>query len=94
MAQLANEVLGIDVSRVKVVHGDTGTTPFSTGTYASRSMVMSGGAVINACRELIPRLVRIGAHLIKLPEADCRFEGGAVVGPGGKKATLAEITEA
>jgi aerobic carbon-monoxide dehydrogenase large subunit len=93
MAQIANQVLGIDVSRVQVIHGDTGNTPFSTGTYASRSIVMSGGAVANACKELIPRIVRIGAHLMKSPEAECRFESGKVLGPAGTIA-LADITEA
>ena len=33
------------VARIRVVHGDTGATPYSTGTYASRSIVMAGGAV-------------------------------------------------
>ena len=94
MAQLAHQVLGLDVSRVQVIHGDTGNTPFSTGTYASRSIVMSGGAVANACKELIPRFVRIGAHLLKAPEADCKFENAAVVAPTGGKATLADIAEA
>src|SRR4029079_10174013 len=94
MAQLAHQVLGIDVARVQVIHGDTGNTPFSTGTYASRSIVMSGGAVANACKELIPRFVRIGAHLMKSAEAECRFEGGAVVGPNVAKCTLADIAEA
>jgi carbon-monoxide dehydrogenase large subunit len=93
LAQLANQVLGIDVSRIHVVHGDTGTTPFSTGTYASRSIVMSGGAVVNACKQLIPRLVRIGAHLLKAKENEVEFRDGAVVGPNGR-ATLADITEA
>jgi carbon-monoxide dehydrogenase large subunit len=93
MAQLAHQILGIDVSRVQVVHGDTGTTPFSTGTYASRSMVMSGGAVVNACRELIPRLVKIGAHLLKCPAAEARLEKGAVVGPRGG-VSLRDIAEA
>ncbi|GIT54721.1 MAG: hypothetical protein Ct9H300mP16_18810 [Pseudomonadota bacterium] len=31
--------------------GDTALTPYSTGTWGSRSMVMSGGAVANACDE-------------------------------------------
>jgi len=93
LAQLAHEVLGIDVARIQVVHGDTGTTPFSTGTYASRSIVMAGGAVVNACRALIPRLVKIGAHLLKCAEHEARYEKGAVVGPAGS-ASLAEITEA
>ncbi len=93
LAQLANEILGIDVSRIQVVHGDTGTTPFSTGTYASRSIVMSGGAVVNACRALIPRFIKIGAHLLKCAEGEARYEPGAVVGPSGR-VTLAEIAEA
>ena len=93
IAQLAHEVLGIDISRIHVVHGDTGTTPFSTGTYASRSIVMSGGAVINACRQLIPRLVKIGSHLLKCQESEARFEKGSVVGPAASVG-LAEITEA
>ncbi len=66
-AQIVHEVLGVDVARVKVVHGDTGATPFSTGTYASRSLVMSGGAVARACKVLLPRLLTIGAHLLGRP---------------------------
>jgi carbon-monoxide dehydrogenase large subunit len=93
IAQLAHEVLGIDIARIQVVHGDTGTTPFSTGTYASRSIVMAGGATVNACRELIPRLTRIGAHLLKCEESEARFEKGLVVGPGGS-VTLGQIAEA
>jgi carbon-monoxide dehydrogenase large subunit len=48
MAQIANEILGVPVQKIHVVHGDTGATPYSTGTYASRSIVMSGGAVSKA----------------------------------------------
>ncbi|MGE0875589.1 MAG: xanthine dehydrogenase family protein molybdopterin-binding subunit [Burkholderiales bacterium] len=91
-AQLAHEILGIDIQRIKITHGDTGTTPYSTGTYASRSIVMAGGATLNACRELIPRIVRIGAHLLGCKEADARFEKGVgVVAPDGKSVDLKEI---
>lgn len=83
MAQVAHQVLGLDVNRVKVLHGDTGQTPFSTGTYASRSAVMVGGAVARACEALIPRLCRIGAHLIGAQEQDVRLEGGKIVGRSG-----------
>ncbi|HEX4928882.1 MAG TPA: xanthine dehydrogenase family protein molybdopterin-binding subunit [Burkholderiales bacterium] len=94
MAQLAHQILGIDVSRVQVVHGDTGTTPFSTGTYASRSIVMSGGAVVNACKELIPRFVRIGAHLLKATQDECRFENASVISASGASVSLRDIAEA
>ena len=63
-AQIAHDVLGVPISRIRVIHGDTGQTPFSTGTYASRSTVMSGGAVAVACKELLPRVQTIAAHLM------------------------------
>ena len=49
LAQVAHEILGIDTAKVRVVHGDTAITPYSTGTWGSRSMVMAGGAVATAC---------------------------------------------
>jgi len=64
LAQVAHEVLGIPVERIRVVHGDTALTPYSTGTWGSRCMVMAGGAVATACRELSGRIVQIGAHLL------------------------------
>ena len=91
-AQLAHEILGIDVQKIKITHGDTGTTPYSTGTYASRSMVMAGGATLKACEELIPRIVRIGAHLVGCSEAEARFDKTlGVVGPSGKCVEIKEI---
>lgn len=93
LAQIANQVLGVDVARVRVVHGDTGTTPFSTGTYASRGIVMAGGAVANACEALLPRLLRIGAALLGCDEGQARFADGRVTGPGGE-VTLRDIAHA
>ena len=91
-AQLAHEILGIDVQKIKNTHGDTGTTPYSTGTYASRSMVMAGGATLKACEELLPRIVKIGAHLIGCSEIEARFDKTlGVVGPSGKCVEIKEI---
>jgi carbon-monoxide dehydrogenase large subunit len=77
-AQIANEILGIDVARIRVLHGDTGQTPFSTGTYASRSMVMSGGAVAAACKRLRPRLQHIAGHLMGADPAAVVLADGRV----------------
>lgn len=93
LAQIANDVLGIDVARIRVVHGDTGTTPFSTGTYASRGIVMAGGAVGHACEALLPRMLRIGAALLGCDEQHVRFEEGRVVGPDGA-VTVRDVAQA
>ena len=50
LAQIAHEILGVDFDRIKVLQGDTLYSPFSTGTWASRSIVMAGGAVAQASR--------------------------------------------
>jgi carbon-monoxide dehydrogenase large subunit len=92
-AQIAHEVLGIDISRIKLVHGDTAQTPFSTGTYASRSLVMSGGAVARACKVLAPRIKRIGAHLLGVRLEDVDLANGRVAGPGGS-VSIGEVAEA
>ena len=93
LAQIVHDVLGIDLDRVRIVHGDTGATPFSTGTYASRGMVMAGGAVASACDALIPRMVRIGAALLGCGEEQVRYERGRIVGPQGS-VTVAEVAYA
>ena len=86
LAQLAHEVLGIDVARIQVVHGDTGTTPFSTGTYASRSIVMSGGAVIERLQGADAALRRASARTCcKCAEAECALRARRGRRPGGKR---------
>ncbi|HEY4072819.1 MAG TPA: xanthine dehydrogenase family protein molybdopterin-binding subunit [Herbaspirillum sp.] len=92
-AQIVNEILGIDVVRVKVVHGDTGLTPFSTGTYASRSLVMSGGAVSRAAKELLPRLLKIGAYLLGCSVEGLQVQDGKIAA-GEKSVSIAEIANA
>ena len=92
-AQIAHEILGIDISRIKLVHGDTAQTPYSTGTYASRSLVMSGGAVSRACKVLAPRIRHIGAHLIGARPEEVALAGGSVLGPGGG-VPISEVAQA
>jgi carbon-monoxide dehydrogenase large subunit len=92
LAQVANEILGIDPERVRVVHGDTGYTPYSTGTWGSRCMVMAGGAVAVACREIAGRVAKIGAQLLQAEAAEVRVENGMVVGPAGS-VSLAEVAK-
>jgi aerobic carbon-monoxide dehydrogenase large subunit len=81
LAQVANEILGIDVAKIKVVHGDTEYTPYSTGTWGSRCMVMAGGAVAKASAEIAERLRVIGANLLQADPADVSLKDGQVVGP-------------
>jgi carbon-monoxide dehydrogenase large subunit len=90
LAQVGHEVLGISLDKIHVVHGDTAMTPYSTGTWGSRCMVMAGGAVATACRELAQRLANIGAHLLQTTADQVSVRDGKVIGPNGS-VEIAEI---
>lgn len=86
LAQIANEVLGVATRRVKVVHGDTALTPYSTGTWGSRCAVMAGGAVAAACDILAGRIRKIAGHLLQA-DAD-----SVVLADGMARAAAGEIS--
>ena len=91
-AQVAHEVLGVPTARVRVVHGDTALTPYSTGTWGSRGAVMGGGAVAEACRLLGERALAIGAFLLQAEPGQVELSGGAVRRrDGGAAVTLDEV---
>jgi carbon-monoxide dehydrogenase large subunit len=90
LSQVAFEMLGVDVGKIRVVHGDTAMTPYSTGTWGSRCMVMAGGAVATACHELGERAKKIGAKLLQVDEANVVLVDGEIRSPNGS-VTLKEI---
>jgi carbon-monoxide dehydrogenase large subunit len=93
LAQIAAHELRIDPACISVRYGDTATTPFGFGTFASRSIVFAGGAVARASRALREKMQRIGAHLLQAEVGATRVEAGAVHGPAGHVA-FAEIARA
>jgi aerobic carbon-monoxide dehydrogenase large subunit len=78
LAQVAHQELGIAVEDVVVRHGDSSVSPYGMGTFASRSMTMSGGAVSAACAILAEKVIRIGAHLLQAPKEMVTLAGGRV----------------
>jgi carbon-monoxide dehydrogenase large subunit len=92
LSQIAYQELGIDPARISVRHGDTESTAFGFGTFASRSMVMSGGAVARASRLLRDKIVRIGAHLLQCETSEAHCADGLVRGPQGS-VSIAEVAK-
>ena len=76
LAQVASEHLGVGVDRIKVTMGDTGETPYSTGAYGSRGMVMAGGAVSKAAESLAERVRTHAAHLLQASPDEVSLAGG------------------
>ncbi len=52
LAQICADALGVDYSRVSVLHGDTASVPEGVGSFGSRSTTMGGSAVLLAAQAL------------------------------------------
>jgi carbon-monoxide dehydrogenase large subunit len=78
LAQVAHEMTGVPFDAIRVTLGDTATTPFSTGVYASRGIVMAGGAVSRASGIVAQRIKAIAAHLLQANADDVVFRDGGI----------------
>jgi carbon-monoxide dehydrogenase large subunit len=76
-AQVVADKLGIDMSQVEIVHGDTAKVPFGMGTYGSRSLAVGGSAIVKALDKIIEKGRKIAAHLLEAAEDDIEFRNGA-----------------
>jgi len=91
-AQLVSERLGIPMSHVSVVHGDTDKVQFGMGTYGSRSGPVGMSAIVVAIDKVIAKAKKVAAHILEAAEADIEFKDGkfTVVGTD-KSAAFGEI---
>jgi carbon-monoxide dehydrogenase large subunit len=76
LAQLVADELGVSPDRIKVVHGDTDRTPYGWGTFASRSLVIAGGASVLAARKVRAKLKKIASRLLEAAADDIVLEDG------------------
>ena len=77
LAQIAADELGVPIDDIQILYGDTQISPYGMGTFASRSLVIGGGAVIGAARIIRDKLERIAATLLECSVADLELAGGA-----------------
>jgi carbon-monoxide dehydrogenase large subunit len=75
-AQLVTEQLGVPLSQVEIVHGDTNKIPFGMGTYGSRSLAVGGAAMVKAMDKIIAKGRKIAAHLLEASVEDIEFGDG------------------
>ena len=92
LAQIIADEVGVDIGRVRIIHGDTDRTPYGWGTFASRSLVIAGGASKMAAAQLAQRLRRAAAALLQTTEDRIVLrEGHAYAGEAGASISLDAI---
>ncbi|HEV7824481.1 MAG TPA: aerobic carbon-monoxide dehydrogenase large subunit [Mycobacteriales bacterium] len=83
--QIVAEELGIPASDIRVEEGDTDTTPYGLGTYASRSTPVAGAATAMVARKLRDKGRKLAAHLLEAAEEDLDWEPGRYFVRGAKE---------
>jgi xanthine dehydrogenase molybdenum-binding subunit len=81
LAQIAAEVLGVDVERVTVHVGDSALTPLAGTTTATRQLLMSGNAVHEASCLLRDQILDAVAEETAQLVESLSMADGSVVGP-------------
>jgi carbon-monoxide dehydrogenase large subunit len=95
LAQVVAENLGVRVEDVRVLQGDSSLVAHSTGTYASRSAALAGGAGTVATRELRVRVLRAASHLLEAAVEDLHTAGGSISVVGTDRSlTFRELAKA
>ena len=97
LAQLAADALGTDPEAVAITANDTAAGPISIpGTRASRTAVVTGGAVMLAALEVRDRVLRIAGHLLEADPDDLAIDDRdvGVRGAADRRVSLKQIAEA
>ena len=77
LSQIIADELGTSPERIKIVHGDTDRTPYGWGTFASRSLVIAGGASLLAARKIRAKLTKMAGILLEASADDIVLEADA-----------------
>src|SRR5450631_4437875 len=100
-AQIAAEVLGCSLPRVKIIAADTDLTPIDIGSYSSRVTFMAGNATLRASAEVKKQIALAAAKKLNCTAEDLIFRndlvfkrGSAVPAVNRDQVEEVEVTQA
>src|SRR5215472_5651703 len=95
LAQIVGEHLGVRLEDIRIVHGDSAAVAGGTGTYASRSLVLAGGAATLAAQAVREKVLNAASHLLEAAASDLIAEDGKIIVAGTDRSiTFREVARA
>jgi carbon-monoxide dehydrogenase large subunit len=85
-AQILASRLGIPFRRIKLVQGDSDRLIAGGGTGGSKSLIVSGNAIVGAAEKVVENGRQIAAHVLEAAAADIEFRAGRFVIGGTDRA--------
>jgi aerobic carbon-monoxide dehydrogenase large subunit len=89
LAQIVGDEIGVAVSDVDVVTGDTDQFHWGVGTFASRSAVVAGNATLAAAKRVRAKILQTAAEHFECNEADLLLADGQVAIKGVPQRNIA-----
>jgi CO/xanthine dehydrogenase Mo-binding subunit len=77
-AQIVADQVGVDVTDVDIVTGDTDQFHWGAGTFASRGAVVAGNAINEAAKDVRGKILKLASELLEADEADIILGEGKV----------------
>lgn len=78
LAQMAADCLGCDIDKIVVYGVDTDQSPYDSGSYASSTTYVTGGAVVKACESMTKKILNEASGILGIERDDLTFDGERV----------------
>ena len=93
--QIMADTIGVALDEIDIVMGDTATTPFGGGTWASRGTSIAGEAAFQTAKTMREKILDAAAMLKDVSAAQLNIEDGNIIEleTGEKLLSLAELGE-
>ena len=95
IAQIVSDELGVPLSWITVVQGDTERCPCGFGNFSGRGMVTGGGSAALAARDVRAKIATVGARMLAVPVDEVEVAHGYVRATGdGRTVPIPEVAAA
>jgi carbon-monoxide dehydrogenase large subunit len=90
LQQLIGDTLGLPMRAIRIMRGDTLTTPIGGGAWASRGLAVGGEAALKAAGQLREQLLKAAATLLEVPASDLQLDTTGFHA-GARRLTMADL---
>ena len=85
LSQVVGDHLGVTPNSIKIKQGNTSLITHGTGTYASRSAALAGGAAIKVSKKAKNHILKVASFILNVPKTEIDIEDNFIVHKNSNK---------
>src|SRR5580704_6008435 len=79
VAQVIAETIGVPIENIEMISGDSATSPYGGGAWASRGMAIGGEAALKAASAIRENILTLAASISQMSPSELDIVGGNVI---------------